>query len=1441
MNRTAAGAAAAAPAAVPAQPGNLGLPPPQLPQVGPMGTPATYSGAPESCNGFLLQCTLALEMQHHRYPTDRAKIAFIITLLSGRALQWAEHVWRQNGPVTNTLDAFLEHFTEVFGLPPGDSSIQEKLHNLRQGRNSISEYTLQFRTLAAASGWNEPALLTAYRQGLEPSLRLHLSAYDDTMGLERFIQLAIRVAHRRESCLSELNPVPRFNPIRRPVGPILEPGIEPMQIDSVRLTPAERQRRLAQRLCLYCGAGGHVLTACPIRPPRPMVSTIQVPPSCSSPLCTPVTLTVPDQSLTVTALIDSGAAGNFLSGALCRRLHLRKSRCQSTFSLHSIVGKPLNRSLVQHLAESVKLHVGCLHSEEISLLVLEHSTADVILGRPWLSRHSPTLDWNTGEVLKWGSNCFPSCFPDLPLKPPPSKAVCATTVESPSSNRAVDIPPDYLQFSDVFCPQRAAQLPPHRPWDCAIDLQPGEPLPKGRIYPLSLPEQGAMEDYIKEALNQGYIRPSSSPAASSFFFVAKKGGGLRPCIDYRALNKITIKYRYPLPLVPSSLELLRGAQVFSKLDLRSAYNLVRIRRGDEWKTAFVTPTGHYEYLVMPYGLANAPSVFQAFMNEIFREYLHRFVLVYIDDILIYSNNLAEHRNHTSLVLQKLREYHLYLKAEKCSFHQSQVQFLGYNISHNHISMDEKKVEVVRSWPRPTTIKELQRFLGFGNFYRRFIDNYSTLTSPLTSLLRGKPKALHWNENATQAFEGLKKAFTTAPVLTHPDPNKPFIVEVDASTTGVGAVLSQQHGRSSRPSPCAFFSKKLSPTEQNYDVGNRELLAIKLALEEWRHWLEGAKHPFLVLTDHRNLEYLREAKRLNPRQARWALFFTRFSFSISYRPGSQNVKADALSRIHSLEEGHNQPEPILPSHLIASPIVWALDEEIAAASLSDPAPPNTPAHLTYVPSALRHQVTSAVHSSLGTGHPGVHQTLCLLQNRFWWPGMTNEVRRFVAGCTDCARSKTPRHLPAGKLLPLPVPKRPWSHLGIDFITDLPSSDGHTCILVAVDRFSKFCKLIPFKTIPTASETAQALFSDIFRNFGIPEDIVSDRGPQFISRFWRAFCSLLGVSVSLSSGYHPQTNGQTERKIQEIGRFLRTFCHDRQHSWHQFLPWAEYAQNSLRQPATGLTPFQCILGFQPPLFPWTGEPSEVPAVNHWFRQSQRVWNEASHHLQRAIRRHKHHADARRGPTPSYSVGQKVWLSTRDIRMRLPSKKLSPRFIGPFTIVKQINPVTFKLQLPPHYRIHSTFHVSLLKPFVPSPTESGATEEPPPPLLLEDGPVYAVRDILDSRRRRGRLEYLVDWEGYGPEECSWVPRADILDPTLLTTFHREHPSRPAPRSRGRPRRRDPRPSGAPPGGGGNVTLAPGSPLATPIPPSPAPETPTATPPLSPVTWHHSHSPTY
>ncbi len=359
--------------------------------VSPMVRRAPYSGRAEECNGFLLQCSLAFEMQPHLFPTERAKIAFIISLLHGNALQW--EIWGQAGTVTQSLSGFTTHLPDVFGTSPGDSTAGEQLYHLQQGNMPIHEYALMFRTLAAASGWDESPLLTTYRQGLEARLRLHLAAYDDTMGLERFIQLSIRVANRMHSCMEDQQTLPHSNPLlRRPenISPP-EPVPEPMQVDYTRLSLTERHRRLSQGLCLYCGASGHAIVTCPVRPPRHMVSAITPQVSNMCPLTTVEQLTAHDVSLPVIALIDSGSAGNFIAGTLSRQLNLPTMTTTKVYQIQSVMGQPLSRKHLRHHVGPVNIRVGLLHGEDLNLLVLEHSTADVILGRPWLVQHNPIL------------------------------------------------------------------------------------------------------------------------------------------------------------------------------------------------------------------------------------------------------------------------------------------------------------------------------------------------------------------------------------------------------------------------------------------------------------------------------------------------------------------------------------------------------------------------------------------------------------------------------------------------------------------------------------------------------------------------------------------------------------------------------------------------------------------------------------------------------------------------------------------------------------------------------------------------------------------------------------------------------------------------------------------------------------------------------------------
>lgn len=1134
-----------------------------------------------------------------------------------------------------------------------------------------------------------------------------------------------------------------------------------------------------------------------------------------------------DPKTTFLALIDSGATNNFIDKEFAKESGLTLlNRTPTPLYLFDGAGKP----------STIKFEtVACLNflppfgPTWIKLMVTKCHMCPVVLGMPFLRQHDPFISWARLSIrpsTSWPTNCtvgpLTTKSGEETLAPASSEHSMAITEGTPkptlptqvvpekTDSDKAHVPPEYHNYLDVFSKRNADTLPEHRPFDHTIPLEEGKSPPWGPIYSLSDTELKALRDYLDENLKKGFIRPSESPAGAPILFVKKKDGSLRLCVDYRGLNKITIKNRYPLPLISELLDRLRSAKIYSKIDLRGAYNLLRIAAGEEWKTAFRTRYGLFEYLVMPFGLTNAPGSFQHLMNYNFRDMLDHFVIIYLDDILIFSPDLRTHVDHVSQVLQRLRETGLYAKAEKCEFHTNSVEFLGFVIEPAGISMDKKKVKSILDWPAPTTLTELRSFQGFCNFYRRFIRDYSKIAGPLTALTK-KDRPFSWGLEQEEAFSKLKSAFTSADLLRHYNPNRQLILETDASDYAIAGILS--HEEDGRLHPIAFMSRKMLPAELNYEIHDKEMLAIVSSFKEWRHYLEGTTLTVKVYTDHRSLEYFTTSKQLNRRQARWSEFLADFNFTIIYRPGVQGTKPDALTRrsdYHPRERGsslqvENNPQNfqqlIKPGQYLAAVTTLEVtstlaplfqealaEDDLAQAFISKAQTPSDqhPFSLNnngllrhgqqfYVPSTrdLRLLVTKQYHNALTAGHPGRRKTLKLVGRQYWWPGMRNYINHYVDTCDECCRAKSKRHQPYGNLKSLPIPPYPWSSISMDLIEQLPSSNGFNSILVVVDRLTKQAIFTPTTTNLTAEELARLYVTHVFSKHGLPQNIVSDRGSEFTSRFWRAFSEMLGIDLLFSTAFHPETDGQTERVNQVLEQYLRTYADYKQSNWASLLPLAEFAYNNSPHSSTGVSPFFANKGYDPKAdFTPQDTTINAPLAAVYTANLSSLHQHLQQELRKANEASANAFDKGRAPIPAYNVGDQVWLSAKHIRTTRPTKKLDHRFLGPFKIIEKLSSHAYRLELPSTMRIHNVFHAQLLEPYLEN-TIPNRAQEPPPPVEVEGQEEYEVEAILDHRtnqRRKEPLQYLVKWLGYN--EQTWEPPSHLSNALdLLKEYNKIH----------------------------------------------------------------------
>ncbi|VVA23916.1 PREDICTED: retrotransposon, partial [Prunus dulcis] len=605
----------------------------------------------------------------------------------------------------------------------------------------------------------------------------------------------------------------------------------------------------------------------------------------------------------------------------------------------------------------------------------------------------------------------------------------AHIVDSRTQELKLEDIPVVRDFPDVF-PDDLPGLPPHREIEFTIELMPGTSPISQTPYRMAPAELKELKVQLQELVDKGFIRPSFSPWGAPVLF-------------------------------------LRGAKVFSKIDLRLGYHQLRIKEEDVPKTAFRTRYGHYEFLVMPFGLTNAPAAFMDLMNRVFRRYLDRFVIVFIDDILMYSKSRKAHMKHLELVLKTLRRKKLFAKFSKCQFWLDRVNFLGHVISADGVYVDPQKVEAVVNWPQPTSVTEVRSFLGLAGYYRRFVEGFSTIAAPLTRLTRKRVK-FEWSKGCEKSFDELKTRLTTAPVLTLLDDSGTFVIYSDASKQGLGCVL-MQHGR-----VIAYASRQLKKHELNYPVHDLELAAVVFALKIWRHYLYGVT--CRIFTDHKSLKYLFTQKELNLRQRRWLELIKDYDCTIEHHPGRANVVADALSRKSSgsvaylrgryvplmvelrklrVELGVDeqgallatlQVRPVLVERIIAAqaedPLICTLRAEVESGTRTDCSVRNDGALMLgnrlYVPhdEALKREILEEAHSSAFAMHPGSTKMYHTLREHYWWPFMKKEIAEYVRKCLVCQQVKAERQKPSGLLQPLPVPEWKWEHITMDFVFKLP---------------------------------------------------------------------------------------------------------------------------------------------------------------------------------------------------------------------------------------------------------------------------------------------------------------------------------------------------------------------------------------------------------------------
>ncbi|KAJ9542547.1 hypothetical protein OSB04_029053 [Centaurea solstitialis] len=1050
-------------------------------------------------------------------------------------------------------------------------------------------------------------------------------------------------------------------------------------------------------------------------------------------------------SIRAKVLFDTGSDYSYATPELLKQCCVNLEPLDHPYEADTANGRVWVREFAKGCTVELE---GCLVPVVLRLIPME--SLDVVLGMDWMIRNKVEIDYSKKDKLEV---------------------------------KDVEVVRDY---PEVF-PEYLVSLPSDREIEFRMDLVPGAtPIAKApyRLAPSELKEMLAQ---LQELLDKGFIRPSTSPWGAPVLFVKKKDGTMRMCIDYRELNKVTVKNKYPLPRIDDLFDQLQGAKYFSKIDLRSGYHQLKVREEDIPKTAFQTRYGHYEFLVMSFVLTNAPAAFMDLMNRVCKPYLDEFVIVFIDDILIYSKTAEEHGEHLRKVLEMLKREQLYAKFSKCEFWLKEVQFLGHIVTQEGIKVDPAKIEAIKDWESPKSPSEVRSFLGLAGYYRRFIEHFSAIATPLTALTK-KDVKFEWTSTCERAFNNLKGKLTSAPILTLPNGTDGFVVYCDASKLGLGCVLMQDR------KVIAYASRKLKVHELNYPTHDMELAAVVFALKIWRHYLYGVKCQ--IYTDHKSLQYLLNQKELNMRQRRWIELLSDYDCEILYHPGKGNVVADALSRkggkvkpgivdsrmgivayrislVPDLksEVRECQEKALKEENLKSERLVGFVDTLV-----SDAEGLKCFGNRIWIPKLgdLRKKILVEAHKSKYSVHPGTNKMYHGLMQSYWWPGMKKDIAYFVERCVTCLQVKIEHQRPYGKLQQLPIPEWTWEHVTMDFVTKLPRTPkGYDTIWVIVDRLSKSAHFLPMKETYSMERLARLYIAEIVRLHGTPVSIVSDRDARFTSTFWQSFQREMGTRVNLSTAYHPQTDGQNERTIQTLEDMLRACVLDFGGSWEDHLPLIEFAYNNSYHSSIEAAPYEILYGrkCRTPLC-WNEVGEKQLAGPEVVQITSDKINQVRERLKMARDRQKSYADKRRKDI-EFQVGDRVMLKVSPWKgvIRFGRKgKLSPRYIGPYKTIERIGPVAYRLELPEELRgVHNTFHVSNLRKCLAEPDAAIPLQEisVDPKLNFVEEPVAIVdRKIRKLRNKEIKL-VKVQRNFHKGQECTWETESEMKEryPQLFT----------------------------------------------------------------------------